>query len=49
MDRKAFHAKIVELGGSHMPDVIEVPGIGRIAWATDPTGAASAIHQAPAA
>jgi predicted enzyme related to lactoylglutathione lyase len=38
-------AKINELGGGAFPEVIEVPGIGRMTWAHDPTGAWFAIHE----
>jgi predicted enzyme related to lactoylglutathione lyase len=36
---------VTRLGGQNTTEIIDVPGIGRIAWATDPTGALFAIHQ----
>ncbi|MGH2532447.1 MAG: VOC family protein [Thermomicrobiales bacterium] len=42
-------AKVTELGGTPVGEVIDVPTIGRMSWATDSTGALFALHQVPAA
>ncbi|HEY7029839.1 MAG TPA: VOC family protein [Thermomicrobiales bacterium] len=39
--------EIARLGGQPAGEVIEVPNIGRVSWATDPTGALFALHEAP--
>lgn len=38
---------VAKLGGTPWGPIIEVPPFGRMAWATDPTGAAFALHEAP--
>ncbi|MGH2558201.1 MAG: VOC family protein [Thermomicrobiales bacterium] len=38
-------ADVNKFGGAIVGEVMEVPTIGRMAWATDPTGALFAIHE----
>jgi uncharacterized protein len=38
-------ADVTRLGGSLVGEVMEVPTIGRMTWATDPTGAHFALHE----
>jgi len=40
-------SNVTRLGGMPWGPIIEVPPFGRMAWATDPTGAAFALHEAP--
>jgi hypothetical protein len=40
-------SNVTRLGGTPWGPIIEVPPFGRMAWATDPTGAAFALHEAP--
>jgi uncharacterized protein len=40
-------AEISRLGGQPAGEIIEIPNIGRVSWATDPTGALFALHEAP--
>lgn len=47
-DIDASLAKINELGGNAFPETIDVPGTGRVGWASDSTGAVFALHQPPA-
>jgi uncharacterized protein len=36
-------ADVTRLGGTHFNDIIDVPTVGRISWAQDPTGATFAL------
>jgi predicted enzyme related to lactoylglutathione lyase len=46
-DIDASLAKISSLGGQKMGEIIDVPTIGRVGWAFDPTGALFALHENP--
>jgi predicted enzyme related to lactoylglutathione lyase len=46
-DLDQSRAEVARLGGTPMGPVIDVPGVGRIAWATDPAGAVFALHEDP--
>jgi predicted enzyme related to lactoylglutathione lyase len=40
-------ADVSRLGGQPAGEIIEVPTVGRVSWATDPTGAVFALHEPP--
>jgi len=44
-DTEATLARVEELGGSAMWGPTDIPGVGRVAWFTDPWGAALALHE----
>ncbi|HET8524890.1 MAG TPA: VOC family protein [Thermomicrobiales bacterium] len=46
-DLDQSRAEVTRLGGQNVSDVIDVPDIGRVSWATDPTGAFFALHEDP--
>ncbi len=46
-DLDQSRADVTHLGGQNVSDVIDVPDIGRVAWASDPTGAMFALHEDP--
>jgi len=45
-DVEKARADVTRLGGQLIGSIIEVPTIGRVAWAIDPTGAVFAMHEA---